>query len=131
MQNKTNNYVVVTVSSIAKRDKLVKQIYTQLTSEPSTQFTVVQDQINRIKVFHNVGGGVKVLIKTYIVIVIPVLIDLSPLYSIYGSIDFYLDDTINQLSGIVSKLQNLKGHKVIKGTGNGKSLEQQLAGLLS
>ena len=130
MQNKTNNYVVVTVSTIAKRDKLVKQIYTQLTSEPSTQFTVAQDQINRIKIFQNVGGGVKVLIKTYLVIVIPVLIDLSPLYSIYGSIDFYLDDTINQISGIVNKLQKLKGHKVIKGTGNGKSLEQQLAGLL-
>lgn len=131
MDKQGNNYVVVTVSNIAKRDKLIKQIYKQLINEPSTQFTIIQDQINRIKVFHNVSGGVKVLVRTYLVIVIPVMIDLSPLFSIYGSVDFYLDETINQLSVLVSKLQNLKGHKVIKGTGNGKSLEQQLAGLLS
>lgn len=131
MDKQGNNYVVVTVSNIAKRDKLIKQIYKQLVNEPSTQFTIIQDQINRIKVFHNVSGGVKVLVRTYLVIVIPVMIDLSPLFSIYGSVDFYLDETINQLSVLVSKLQNLKGHKVIKGTGNGKSLEQQLAGLLS
>lgn len=131
MDKQGNNYVVVTVSNITKRDKLIKQIYKQLVNEPSTQFTIIQDQINRIKVFHNVSGGVKVLVRTYLVIVIPVMIDLSPLFSIYGSVDFYLDETINQLSVLVSKLQNLKGHKVIKGTGNGKSLEQQLAGLLS
>ena len=130
MDKQGNNYVVVTVSNIAKRDKLIKQIYKQLINEPSTQFTIIQDQINRIKVFHNVSGGVKVLVRTYLVIVIPVMIDLSPLFSIYGSVDFYLDETINQLSVLVSKLQKLKGHKVIKGTGNGKSLEQQLAGLL-
>ncbi len=131
MDKQGNNYVVVTVSNIAKRDKRIKQIYKQLVNEPSTQFTIIQDQINRIKVFHNVSGGVKVLVRTYLVIVIPVMIDLSPLFSIYGSVDFYLDETINQLSVLVSKLQNLEGHKVIKGTGNGKSLEQQLAGLLS
>jgi len=126
-----NNYVVITVSSVMRRDKLIRQIYKQLTLEPSTVFTIQQDRINRIKVFHNVGDGVKVLVRTYLVIVIPVLVDLSPLDSLYGSVDFYLDETIGQLTKLVSKLQLLKGHKVIKGNRNAKSLEQQLAGILS
>lgn len=126
-----NNYVVVTVSSVVKRDKLVKQIYKQLTFEPSTVFTIQQDRVNRIKVFHNVGDGVKVLVRTYLVIVIPILIDLSPLDTIYGSVDFCLDETIGQLTKLLNKLQGLKGHKVIKGNRNVKSLEQQLAGILS
>ena len=126
-----NNYVVITVSSVMRRDKLIRQIYKQLTLEPSTVFTIQQDRINRIKVFHNVGDGVKVLVRTYLVIIIPVLVDLSPLDSLYGSVDFYLDETIGQLTKLVNKLQLLKGHKVIKGNRNAKSLEQQLAGLLS
>lgn len=126
-----NNYVVITVSSVMRRDKLIRQIYKQLTLEPSTVFTIQQDRINRIKVFHNVGDGVKVLVRTYLVIIIPVLVDLSPLDSLYGSVDFCLDETIGQLTKLVSKLQLLKGHKVIKGNRNVKSLEQQLAGLLS
>jgi hypothetical protein len=126
-----NNYVVITVSSVMRRDKLIRQIYKQLTLEPSTVFTIQQDRINRIKVFHNVGDGVKVLVRTYLVIIIPVLVDLSPLDSLYGSVDFYLDETIGQLTKLVNKLQLLKGHKVIKGNHNVKSLEQQLAGLLS
>lgn len=126
-----NNYVVVTVSSVVKRDKLIKQIYKQLTFEPSTVFTIQQDRVNRIKVFHNVGDGVKVLVRTYLVIVIPILIDLSPLDTIYGSVDFCLDETIGQLTKLLNKLQGLKGHKVIKGNRNVKSLEQQLAGILS
>ena len=131
MQTKeTDNYIVTTVSTIIQRDELIKKIYTQLTSEPTTTFTVQQDQINRIKIFHNVSGGVKVLIRTYLVLVIPVLIDLSPLHSIYGNVDFYLDDTIEKLSAVVEKLQKLKGHKVIRGNSNGKTLERQLAGLL-
>lgn len=126
-----NNYVVITVSSVMRRDKLIRQIYKQLTLEPSTVFTIQQDRINRIKVFHNIGDGVKVLVRTYLVIIIPVLVDLSPLDSLYGSVDFCLDETIGQLTKLVSKLQLLKGHKVIKGNRNVKSLEQQLAGLLS
>lgn len=129
MQDK-NNYIVITVSSISQRDKLIKQIYKQLTLEPSSTFTIQQDQVNRIKIFHNVGEGLKVLVRTYLIIVIPVLVDLSPLNTIYGNVDFYLDETIGKLTKLISKLQSLKGHKVIKGTSNDRSLEQQLAGML-
>lgn len=126
----TNNYIVVTVSTIMQRDKLIRQIYKQLTLEPSSTFIIQQDQVNRIKVFHNIGNGVKVLVRTYLVIIIPILIDLSPLNAVYGNVDFYLDETIGQLTKLIDKLQLLKGHKVIKGNKNGKSLEQQLAGML-
>ena len=126
----TNNYIVVTVSTIMQRDKLIRQIYKQLTLEPSSTFIIQQDQVNRIKVFHNIGDGVKVLVRTYLVIIIPILIDLPPLNAVYGNVDFYLDETIGQLTKLIDKLQLLKGHKVIKGNKNGKSLEQQLAGML-
>ena len=129
MQDK-NNYIVITVSTIMQRDKLIRQIYKQLTLEPSSTFIIQQDQVNRIKVFHNIGDGVKVLVRTYLVIIIPILIDLSPLNAVYGNVDFYLDETIGQLTKLIDKLQLLKGHKVIKGNKNGKSLEQQLAGML-
>ena len=129
MQN-TNNYVVITVSTIHNRDKLIRQIYKQLTCEPTSAFTIQQDQVNRIKVFHNAKDGIKILIRTYLVIVIPILVDLSPLSSLYGNIDFYLDETIGQLTKTIDKLQALKGHKVIKGNNNVKSLEQHLAGIL-
>jgi hypothetical protein len=126
----TNNYVVITVSTILKREKLIKKIYEQLTAEPTNTFTIQQDQVNRIKVFHNTKDGVRVLVRTYIVIVIPIIIDLAPLHSIYGNVDFCLDDTIESLTSIISKLQKLKGHKIIRGNSDGKALERELARLI-
>jgi hypothetical protein len=116
--------IVVTVTSIYERDKLIKTIYTNLTKEPSTTFIVQQDQVNRIKIFHNIGKGVRVLIRTYLVLVIPVIIDLSQLNSIYGIVDFKLDATIKHLLSFVTKLQALQGRKIIKGNTNVKELEQ-------
>jgi len=120
--------IVITVASIAKRDSLIKAIYTNLTKEPSTQFTIHQDKVNRIKVFHNVGKGIKVHIKTYLVIVIPVTIDLKPLDSVYGLVDFHLEVTIKELNKLIKKLTSMQGQRVVKaGT---KNLESLLTGML-
>lgn len=119
--------VVVTVSSIIDRDRLIKRIYTNLTADKSTTFTIQQDQVNRIKIFHNVAPDIRVLIRTYIVIVLPVLLDLSPVHSIFGEIDFHLDETISHLQSLTKKLQALQGRRTVKGSSNfSKTLENLL-----
>jgi hypothetical protein len=107
--------ILVSVSSVYARDQLIKKIYTNLTKEPSTTFTVQQDQVNRIKVFYNAGPRVRVLIRTYLVLIIPVLIDFNPLHSIYGDIEFHLDETIEYLQKLTAKLQALQGRRIVKG----------------
>lgn len=131
MDTDSKNYKVISVSSIMARDRLIKRMYTSLTSEPNSQFTVVQDQVNRIKIFHNVGEGVMVPIRTYLVICMPILVDLSPLYNLYGSIDFNLDNTIEDLTKLITKLKSLQGHKIIKGNSNNEQTSRQLANILS
>lgn len=108
--------ILVTVPSIIERDKLIKRIYTNLTTEPDVTFTIVQDQVNRIKVFHNVAPDIRVLIRTYLVLVLPVLVDLSPLNSIFGTVDFHLEETIKQLTVLTKKLQSMQGRRVVRGS---------------
>jgi len=122
--------IVITVSSIIERDKLIKTIYTNLTTEPPVEFIIIQDQINRIKVFHKVSREVKVLIRTYLVIVLPVIMNLKLLDSIYGQIDFRLDNTINQLYSLIDKLKALQGQKLVKGNITNDSELEQLARIL-
>ena len=118
----TENYVVITVSNIPARDKLIKQLYTNLTKEPerASGFIVQQDQINRIKILQNCGKGVYVPIRTYLVIVIPVLIDLNPLYNFQGTVDYHLGETIEHLQKLTAKLQSLSGRRVMKGNTEAK-----------
>jgi len=106
--------ILVSVSNTFERDQLIKRIYSNLTTESTDTFTIQQDQVNRIKVFHNVGPQTRVLIRTYLVLIIPVLVDLNPLHSIYGNITFHLDETIKTLTAITDKLKELNGSKVIR-----------------
>jgi hypothetical protein len=118
------NVKVATVSTILERDNLVKRIYSDLTKEPSSTFTVIMDKVNTVKVYHNSGPQVRTLIRIYLVIVIPVLVDISPLYSIYGVVDFHLDETIRKLTETVEKLQKLQGRRILKENKNVATLEQ-------
>ena len=101
--------IFVSVSNPFERDRLVKRIYKNLTTEPDTRFLVVQDQCNRIKVFHNGDEGVRVLLRTYLVVIIPIIMDLNPVYSTYGDVDFHLEETIKRLQSLTSNLQALQG----------------------
>lgn len=112
--NSPKKTIVITVSSVAERSKIIKRVYTNLNKEPSVQFTVMQDQVNRIRVFHNVGVGIKVLIRTYLVIVIPIHINLNPLHEVFGLVDFHLDETIKQLQAYIIKLTAMRGQRVVK-----------------
>jgi len=116
--------IVVSVSNIAEREQLMKRIYTNLTKEPDLHFSVVQDQFNRIKLFHNAENGVRVLLRTYLILIIPVLVDLGPLHSIYGTIDFHLEETIKHLQSLTANLQALQGRRIVKGSKNEQTLKQ-------
>ena len=132
MDDRTSgNYIVISVSSINERDKMVKRIYTSLTKEPNIQFTILQDQINRVRILHNVREGVKIPIRTYLVVVIPIIMDLSPLHNIFGSVEFDLEHTIDHLTKLLHRLQSMNGHKVIKGVNNNEQTLRQLASSLS
>lgn len=122
----SSSLIVVSVSTIPERDQLVNQIYESLTTDIGIdcRFSIAKDAVNRVKIFHNVTSGVRVLIRTYIVLVIPIIIDLAPLSNLSGLIDFHLDETINQLMGVISKLQSLQGLHTIKGNSNGTTFEQ-------
>lgn len=124
--------VVVSVNNTAERDMIVKNIYNQYTMQWPEYYTVQQDQINRIKVFHkedNVPQNLKSHYCTYIVIIIPVLVNLDPLDSFIGLIDFNLQATIIPLKKLIKKLESLQGERVIKENPDAASLEE-LVGLL-
>jgi hypothetical protein len=131
MTEEKAGYIVYTVPTLDARDKLVKELYQGLTMEPRLDISVIQDQINRIKIFHNVRPGMKILIRTYLVIVVPIHIDTKALYDLRGSITFHLDETIDVLKKEILKLQSLQGHKIMKGNSKYEQTLEQLVTSLS
>ena len=129
MTTSSRKTIVITASTAQERSMLIKRIYTNLHKEPSVQLTVVQDQINRIRIFHNVSPGMRVLIRTYLVVLIPVYIDLKPLNEIYGLVDFHLDETIKRLRTLTTKLESMQGQRFVKGD-RGKDLESVLTDMI-
>lgn len=122
--------VVLSASSITDRDKMIKQIYTNLTSNKDRSITIQQDQLNRIKVFHNVSKDNKVLIRTYLVVVIPITINLGILKCATGIVDFHLNETIKSLNLLIKELQSLNGRRVVKENPLNESTLKQLDRLL-
>jgi len=109
---------VISVRNVFERDKFIKQIYTNLTKEPSLEFIVVQDRVNMVSIYHNIPNCTRVLIKSYLIIILPVLIDLRPLDSVYGSVTFHLDETIKVLYETINLLKSKQGKKIITENSN-------------
>jgi hypothetical protein len=122
---KDNNYVVVSVKNIKARDEMVKNIYDRLSLDRSLSLVVIKDQVNRVRVYHRTANS-RILIRTYLVVVLPIMVDLSQLDHLYGTVYYNLDETIDQLRGHISKLESLNKRKVKKGNSN----EQQTLGQL-
>jgi hypothetical protein len=119
--------VIVSVGTPAERDMYIRRIYTSLTSEPSLTFTIVQERINKIQVFHNVSPEIKVLIRVYIVVIIPVMVDIKVLKEFTGNLTFHLDETINSLYNLIHSLERLQGSHTVKPSKNSPAI---LEGLL-
>jgi ribonuclease D len=115
MQQQTESRtIVISVSSPHERDAYIRRIYANLTSEPSQTFTVVQNGINKVQVFHNASQDVRVLIRTYVVVIIPVMMDISVLKDFTGNLTFHLDETITALQAIIHSLSSMQGSRVVK-----------------
>lgn len=128
---KFDKTILVTVTSIQRRDELIRRMYANLTKEPDRNIIVVKDQINRIQMYHNLGKGGRILIRTYLVIVVPIVMDLRPLDAVVGQVHYILNDTIKALQDLIVKLQSLNGERFAKGTSNAKIFEQLVRSLYS
>jgi hypothetical protein len=113
-----NNYVIMTVANQGKRDSIVKELYQKLLIDGTTDLIIENDRVDRIKVYHVVGNGVKVLIRTYLVVVISTQVNLKPLEGFTGKVTFCLDDTIEELKETIRKLSRLNGKQVIRASNN-------------
>ena len=111
------NSIVFSVSTIAERDLLIKNLYFQLTNETENEFIVQKDRINRIRVFYKDKKLPVIplnLVCDYIVIILPISVNLAPLDSLTGHVDCRLDLTINKLEELIDKLKSMQGRRVIK-----------------
>ena len=122
------NAIVISVNSLPERDIAVRELYKSLTRNPNKNFVILQDRVNRIKIFHN-KSGLRILLQMYIVVILPVLLDFSPLDSIYGTVDFRLDNTIEKLERLTRKLKSIQGKRVIKGKVGAQKLKSALNNL--
>jgi hypothetical protein len=68
----------------------------------------------------------RVLITTYLVIVLPIIIDLSPLDTLTGTVDFRLDETIIKLETLAHHLRSLQGKRVVQRNSGTKDLAKAL-----
>uniref|UniRef100_A0A6M3KHU1 Uncharacterized protein n=1 Tax=viral metagenome TaxID=1070528 RepID=A0A6M3KHU1_9ZZZZ len=112
--------IVYSTLNTMQRDSLIRQIYSSLIANPDLSFTVEQDQINRIRVYHNVNRATKILIRTYLVIIIPICVDESPLLTIcFGQVHFDLQETIDELNRRITVLKSIEKLHILKRNDNG------------
>lgn len=123
------NAIVISVNSLPERDIKIKELYKSLTRNPNKNFLILQDRVNRIKIFHN-KGGLKILLQMYIVVILPVLLDFSPLDSIFGTVDFRLDNTIERLELLTRKLKSIQGKRTVNGKVGAQKLKNALTNLI-
>lgn len=107
---------------------MIKELYETLTLSSTKKYTIQKDKINRIKVFHN-KGSLRILIQTYIIVVLPIILNFSPLDCFYGTVDFRLENTIDKLIKLTHKLQSIQGKRVVKGKVGAEKLKNALTGL--
>lgn len=127
-------YVVKAVSTLDKRDEKMLQIYSRLREENllEDRIKIIKDGLNKISVYHTVPGTMDILLRVYLVIVIPINIDLSALSSLHGKIYFDLQEPIDKLSSVLRKLKSIEGERTVTTPLSAKrDLEATLNQLLS
>lgn len=116
---------IYTVNNIVDREKLISTIYDKLTLEPSVVFKVQRSGVNGVIISHY-----NTPIRKYLVIVLPVTINLEQIKQIQGNVIYNLDETILSLQKLLERLQHMQGRRFVKGSSDGKSLSKELQGLV-
>jgi hypothetical protein len=110
---------IYAVSTIGKRDFLVKRIRDNLMSRITPPLKVVQPQINKLQVLHYASEGVWIVVKTYLVIVTPLIVDTVPLQeAMVGNCTFHVGGLIKELEEKIKELRLLSGHHTIEESKN-------------
>jgi hypothetical protein len=124
--------IVYSVTDMYWRNRLLNQLYNTLTDNPDITYTVEKEQPNKIKVYHNVSQDNRILIRTYLVVVVPVQVDISKLHNnCYGKVRFNLEETIAELQRNIGILEALQNTHFLNGDNNGstfRSLAESLCG---
>lgn len=110
-------YVIIT-TSIAKRQKIMQDLREKLTVAipPGYDYKVVQGQVNRIDIMQAIYPPNKevdfILIRRYVVVIIPVIVNFESLQGFYGDVNIDATDLLNDLYCAIRKLKNIQGlHK--------------------
>jgi hypothetical protein len=102
---------VVCVSTTGQRDTLISNIRQNMESRKGEQpdIEVVQPGLNRIQVYHKAAPNIRVLIKTILVVVIQVHINLAPLTEVYDNVILYdLHEVFKAIDCYKDKLNKIK-----------------------
>ena len=124
--------VIISANTIAERDIIIRNIYSQLTNDLDNRFIVNKDRVNRIQIFHNEGNlpeHLRSILRTYIVVVLPINLNLSPLEGITGKVEFHLDSTIDVLTKHLNRLKTLQRAVIIKENKSAETFEHLIRSL--
>jgi hypothetical protein len=124
---------VVAVSSFAQRDILIANMRINIEANKQKvpeRLEVIQDRQNRLKIYHIIDPEHKVCIKTVIIIVVQVLINLEPLKEIYDDTVIYdLEEIFTELEKWKKKLYNVKNINAQKRRDDGKKFTRLVESL--
>jgi len=128
------SFIVVSTNTTSQRDSTTQLIYNRLVelNKLVDNIKIVKEGVGKIKVFHTAGNNTPILIRTYLIVVIPVIINMTAIESIYGNVYFDFNNSIEQLESALKKLRAIEGHRKIKSPLSTKDdLEQILNSLLA
>lgn len=101
---------VIAVSTSIQRDLLVKQLVKSFKEKnaDSPDVEIVQDKINRIKIYHKTEN-INILLKTILVVIVQVYVNVDPLHHIYDDkIQYDLSHVFRAIDKSVVVLNKIK-----------------------
>jgi len=125
-----NRYVIV-VTTGRKRDEVIKRLRHNLIYQNQEEdLEVVQPGINRLEVY-KITENVNVLIRSIVVVVVPVVVNTDYIKGFTGKVHFVMNDLINRLDEIKSDLKTLQGTTILGRGSNAtpEGLEKSLSAL--
>lgn len=101
---------VMTVNSIRERDFAIARIRRSYEARliDNPELELIQETVNKIRVYHKTNH-VKVLVRTILVVVLPVIINWRPLEDIYDNkVIFDFSHTYEEINRVTTKLKQLR-----------------------
>lgn len=115
-------YIYVT-TSYPKSRVLMQQLREKIAIEvPYNSIYDVSFRGNRIDIRQMIGDEGYVVIRSYLIIIIPVIVDLSRLQGFSGDVYFDCEDLLSELDCAIKQLKFIEGQHV--GRGNNAAFEQ-------